>query len=92
LNLELINCLYKKFKKDYKHIGGKKSRIEELKSIIVLLAEKKKLERKYHDHPLKGEYKDCNECHIEPDYLLIYKIRQDTLILIRCGSHSELFE
>ena len=45
----------------------------------------------YHDHPLKGEFADCRECHIEPNWLLVYTIEDDNLVLLRTGSHSDLF-
>lgn len=52
------------------------------------------LEAKYRDHALIGNYKDSRECHIEPDWLLIYEIKNETLVLMlsRVGSHSELFK
>lgn len=52
------------------------------------------LEAKYRDHALTGNYKDSRECHIEPDWLLIYEIKNETLVLMlsRVGSHSELFK
>lgn len=46
----------------------------------------------YQDHPLAGNWKDFRDCHIEPDWLLIYKFETDSLILARTGSHSELFK
>ena len=51
------------------------------------------LEAKYRDHSLSGNYKGCRECHIEPDWLLIYEIDDGILVLMlyRVGSHSELF-
>ena len=58
-----------------------------------ILAEQKKLEDKYQDHGLSGEYKGFRECHIEPDWLLVYRIDEDVLelFLFRTGSHSDLF-
>jgi mRNA interferase YafQ len=50
------------------------------------------LERKYKDHKLKGRFKNRRECHIEPDWLLIYKIEGETIFFERTGSHSELFK
>jgi mRNA interferase YafQ len=43
-------------------------------------------------HPLKGEYSDCRECHIEPDWLLIYLIKETSIIFIRTGTHADLFK
>jgi mRNA interferase YafQ len=52
---------------------------------------KKRLYLKYKDHPLSGKYKKYRNCHIEPDWVLIYEINDKELSLIRLGSHSELF-
>lgn len=61
--------------------------------IVDELSEGKSLDAKYNDHKLSGQYEGCRECHIEPDFLLIYRIYEEQLILylIRVGSHSELF-
>ena len=63
--------------------------------IVEKLANNKPLEKKYKDHSLENDktYKDCRECHISPDWLLIYKQKKDTLVLVlfATGSHSELF-
>ena len=58
------------------------------------LASGEVLEAKYKDHDLTGSYKGCRECHIEPDWLLVYEIFNNTLVLVlyRVGSHSELFK
>jgi len=65
----------------------------ELQKVLDFLAKGEKLPIKYCNHPLIGEFKDCFECHIKPDVLLIYKIekREVLIILLRIGSHSELF-
>ena len=81
----------KKFKKDFQQVLAHQKRLLQLRKIIQSLSEGKSLEITFHDHPLKGNYKDFRECHIEPDFLLIYKIENESLILVRCGSHSELF-
>ena len=64
-----------------------------LKEVIYKLANGQKLEPKYNDHKLHGKYKNCRECHIEPDWLLVYKIEDDKLILTltNTGTHSDLF-
>jgi mRNA interferase YafQ len=84
-----------KFKKDYKLAVKRGLKPKLLEDVITLLIQEKQLPEKYHDHPLTNskEYKDVRECHIEPDWLLIYKILEDRLILrlIRTGSHSDLF-
>ena len=60
--------------------------------IINKLLNRKQLDTKHRLHKLKGEYKDCWECHIEPDWLLIYKQTDKAIIAERTGSHSELFK
>ena len=64
-----------------------------LKKVIDILASGEVLPEQYLDHSLTGEYKDYRECHILPDWLLIYRIHESTLILslTRTGTHSDLF-
>ncbi len=68
---------------------GKK--FEEFKGIIRKLAEGETLESEYRDHVLPGQYKGTCECHIEPDWLLIYELTDSELFLVRTGKHSDLF-
>ena len=83
------------FKKDYKIAVKRGCNIDELQKVIGLLAGEQPLPEKYRDHALTNckEYKDVRECHIQPDWLLIYKVCNDSLILklIRTGTHSDLF-
>lgn len=83
------------FKRDYKLAIKRGCNPDELQDVITLLVNEQTLPEKYHDHALTNSrnYKDVRECHIEPDWLLIYKIYKDTLLLklIRTGSHSDLF-
>ena len=79
------------FKKDYKRVKKSGKNIAELRQVINKLATDENLEPKYRDHALVGNYSGCRECHIEPDWLLIYKNSIIELTLIRTGSHSELF-
>ena len=67
--------------------------ISKLCEVVDKLRNGEKLEPKYRDHALIGNYKNCRECHINPDWLLIYEIVDDKLVLIlyRNGKHSELF-
>ena len=85
----------KSFKDDYKRearSGAHAALEEKLKAVIQKLAANKPLDSSYQDHKLSGYLKDYRECHIKPDLLLIYKKTKDnTLILYRLGSHSELF-
>ena len=83
------------FKKQYKKIKKQGKDLSKLYEIIEKLAEGKELEPKYKNHTLLNDkrYKDCKECHIEPDWLLVYQIKDNELILLlfATGSHSELF-
>ena len=79
------------FKKDVKRMVKRGKNFDTFKSVIETLAAGEKLSRKYKDHDLTGQYKGSRECHIEPDWLLIYERTKDVLILIRTGSHSDLF-
>jgi len=79
------------FKRDAKKVQKRGRDINRLKTVIVLLAQVRALPAQYKDHQLKGVYRDCRECHVEPDWLLIYRIEANGLQLIRTGSHSDLF-
>lgn len=81
------------FKKDYKTAVKRGLRIDRLKQVITLLADGQTLPESYRDHALKGDYAGYRECHIGPDWLLVYKIAEELLILTlyRTGSHSDLF-
>lgn len=80
------------FKKDLKLAKKRGKNTDKLDSIIDLLLRETSLEYKHRDHPLSGDYKDHRECHVEPDWLLIYKKIKKTLILVRTGTHADLFE
>lgn len=82
-----------RFKKDIKLAKKQGKDLDKLFEIIEKLARGKTLEAKYRDHSLTGDYKGTRECHIEPDWLLIYEIFEDVLVLSlqRIGSHSDLF-
>ncbi|MCR5233052.1 MAG: type II toxin-antitoxin system YafQ family toxin [Lachnospiraceae bacterium] len=82
------------FKKDFKLAEKQGLNMNELEEVIRLLADGKALPLKYRDHELKGKYVGHRECHIEPDWLLIYKITEEVLILslVRTGTHSRLFK
>ena len=83
-----------KYKKDLKRTISKTNLIEEIEKVVFLLSSNDNpLPQKYKDHCLKGNYKEFRECHIQPDWLLIYKKDKKDLILLllRTGSHSELF-
>ena len=81
------------FKKDFKRVVKRGYDIRLMEKVIEILANEQTLPAKYKDHSLTGDYKDCRECHITPDWLLIYQINNNELILYltRTGSHSDLF-
>jgi len=82
-----------KFQKDLKLVEKRGYNLSLLAEVVALLAKGEPLPEKYLDHPLKGNYKDCRECHITPDWLLVYRKKEDTLFLYltRTGTHSDLF-
>lgn len=81
------------YKKSYKKCLKQKKNIALLDEIIELLANGKELPPKNRDHALTGNFAHCRECHIQPDWLLVYMIKNEQLILtlVDTGSHSELF-
>ncbi len=82
-----------KFKRDLKRAIKRGYNTDLMDEVVSTLAAGKPLAEKHQDHPLKGEFQGCRECHITPDWLLIYEIADDELILYltRTGTHSDLF-
>ena len=84
------------FKKSLKKVLKQGKEFKEIKTIIVKLANKEELEIKYKNHELNDnkKFKNCKECHVEPDWLLVYKYYENDLILllVETGSHSEIFK
>lgn len=82
------------FKKDYKLAIKRHLDIDELDQVIRLLTAGKELPEKYRDHALTGNWTGFRECHIRPDWLLVYYYLDDQLVLTlsRTGSHSDLFD
>lgn len=83
----------KQFEKDFKLAKKRGLDLTRLETVVNLLASGKVLPKRYRDHSLGGDYRDFRECHIQPDWLLIYRIEKDELMLFlfRTGSHSDLF-
>jgi mRNA interferase YafQ len=65
---------------------------EKIKLVIIALVKEQPLDPKQKDHPLTGNYRGFRDCHIEPDWVMIYRIKEDTLYLERTGTHSDLFK
>ncbi len=82
------------FKKDLKLAKRQNKNLEKLYEVIEQLAEGQTLDEKYQDHNLHGKYDNTRECHIEPDWLLIYEIRESVLVLMLnlVGSYTDLFK
>lgn len=82
------------FRKDYKLAKKRGYNLSLLEEVLNTLLDGKSLDAKYHDHALTGNYLGFRECHILPDWLLIYTIDNGTLILTasRTGTHSDLFK
>lgn len=82
-----------RFKSDLKKLARSgRHDVDELLAVIEMLAGGKHLPEKFKDHPLSGEWQDHRDCHIRPDWLLIYRLELDRLILVRSGSHAELYK
>jgi mRNA interferase YafQ len=79
------------FKRDVKRAKKRGKGMTKLRDLILLLAGETPLPVRFKDHPLSGEWKQYRDCHIEPDWLLLYKIDANDLYLVRTGSHADLF-
>jgi mRNA interferase YafQ len=80
-----------RFRKDYKLAVKRGYQITKLDNIMRLLLEGQALDNRHRDHSLTGNYSHRRECHIEPDWLLIYKLDNNDIIFERTGTHSDLF-
>ncbi|MCX5905347.1 MAG: type II toxin-antitoxin system YafQ family toxin [Proteobacteria bacterium] len=79
------------FEKELKRMLRRGKDAEKLKLVISMLVDEIPLPQKYRDHALLGNFKARRECHIEPDWLLIYRVSEDKMIFERTGTHSDLF-
>lgn len=80
------------FKRDSKLAEKRGRDMSKLKKIMIKLAKEELLELKHKDHKLTGDYKSHRECHVEPDWLLIYRIAGKEITYVRTGTHSDLFQ
>ncbi|MCI6285074.1 type II toxin-antitoxin system YafQ family toxin [Selenomonas sp.] len=82
------------FKRDFKRIKKRGLPLQKLKDILDALAKEEALPPRCHDHQLTGDQKEFRECHIQPDWLLIYRVQKEELVLVaqRTGTHSDLFQ
>jgi mRNA interferase YafQ len=79
------------FKPDVKRVQRQGREADKLKGVLETLVEGEPLAARYRDHVLIRQYKGTRECHLEPDWLLIYELAETEIVLIRTGSHSDLF-
>jgi mRNA interferase YafQ len=79
------------FRKDVKRAGKRGKDLMKLMEVIRLISNGSPLPEKHRDHPLSGNWSGSRDCHVEPDWLLIYRVDEECLFLERTGTHSDLF-
>jgi mRNA interferase YafQ len=79
------------FKKDFKRIKKRGNDLNKLKEVVSATANSEALQERHRDHALSGNWSGSRDCHIEPDWILIYRVDGEFLFLERTGSHSDLF-
>jgi len=81
-----------RFRRDFKRMGARNADMSLLKEVILALQKGEALEAKHRNHQLEGKWKDSFDCHIQPDWVLVYRTTDDAVILQAMGSHSDLFK
>ncbi len=79
------------FEKDLRRLKKQGKDLDRLEAVVDLLQDQEQLPRRCHPHPLRGSWSGHWDCHVEPDWLLLYRVTENDLILVRTGSHAELF-
>ena len=79
------------FKKDFKKIKKRGKDLNKLKEVVSAIANSEALQERHRDHALSGHWSGSRDCHIEPDWILIYRVDEEYLFLERTGSHSDVF-
>lgn len=88
----MLNPSYtRQFEKDLNRMQKRGKDTAKIKTVMISLIEEEPLSERFRDHPLIGNYQGRRECHIEPDWLLIYKLAETEIIFERTGTHSDLF-
>jgi len=82
----------KAFRQDFKRMFKAGKDMQKLLDLMQLLEQERPLEKSYQNHPLQGIWKNYQECHIAPNWLLVYRIDGDILTFARTGSHSDIFQ
>ena len=80
------------FERDLRRMQRRGKDTDDIRTTMIALVNEELLPERYRDHALIGNYKGRRECHIEPDWLLVYKLVDDEIIFERTGTHSDLFE
>jgi len=80
------------FERDLRRLNKQGKNLDKLEAVVNLLQDQKPLPPRCRPHPLRGEWFGHWDCHIQPNWLLLYKVTDQALILVRTGSHAELFE
>lgn len=80
------------FKRDWKRADRRGKALERLDRIMQRLADEERLEPRYRDHKLGGVWEGFRECHLEPDWLLIYRVEGEEITFVRTGTHADLFD
>ena len=88
----LIPVRSTQFKRDVRRAKKRGRDLTRLRTLLESLIRQEPLTARYLDHPLRGIWKGYREAHIEPDWLLIYRVEANALLLVRTGSHSDLFK
>ena len=82
----------RQFEKDVRRMIRRGKKAAKIKKVMTGLVKEEQLDRRYRDHSLVGRFKGRRECHVEADWLLIYKTTHNEIIFERTGTHSDLFE
>jgi mRNA interferase YafQ len=80
------------FRRDLRRITRRGYRLEDLEAIVTSIRRGERLAASNRAHPLKGEWRGYWECHVAPDWLLIYKLTEEEVLLARTGTHADLFD
>jgi mRNA interferase YafQ len=80
------------FEKDVRRARRQGRDLDKLEAVVNLLQRQEQLPVRCHPHPLRGDWKGHWDCHVEPDWVLLYRLTEKALVLVRVGSHAELFE
>jgi mRNA interferase YafQ len=81
-----------RFTRDVERMKRRGADMEKFKAVVEALCSRRRLPPELRDHPLSGEWRGCRDCHIAPDWIIIYERGQSNLILHRTGTHADLFE